>query len=292
MSDETIEQILSARPSAAPHASTLEAFGAALRDAGTRPPAESAAAAHLSAMVAESRRLREGAIANAEQPAPLRALHAVSKRLAASAAASTAFIALAVAGVLPSPVQAAASDVLAVVGISIPDGGDERNEAGREQKQRPAQPSPESSRSAQPAAEPDHKQPRPATDTDTAAGNQADPHRDRSGAGLVGDGAKRDESSDENGGPQDSGEEPRRGSESDDARDESGADAESDEDLDESPGGGVVDDDEGPDAGSRPPDEPDDSDEPEESDPDTEERSGPSADALPDSDDELDEPEE
>lgn len=308
MSDETIEQILSARPSARPHASTLEAFGAAMREAGTQPPSEPAAAAHLAAIAAESRRVREGAV-HAERPALPGRLHAGSKRLAASVAASTAFLALAVAGALPGPVQAAASDALAVVGISIPGGDDERSDADREQAPRPAPNSAGLSRSAGQATEPGGRQPRPVPAT-SAAGSQAGGDRDRS-ADRAGDGARRDErGSDDDRRDSDEASRDRddqRGGEDDDARDESGADLHSGEDRDEVPGGGIADDEEGPDTGSRPTDErdepdapdapderdePDDHDEPDEPDTDAEERSGPSADALPDAGDVLDEPEE
>src|SRR5688572_12788413 len=122
LSDETIEQILSARQA-------------------PEPPSEATAAAHLSAIMAESRRVRE----HAARPASRGRVPALPRGITATVAASVAFISLAIAGALPGPVQAAASDALAVVGISIPDGGDEPGEARRDAKQRPDEPRPASS---------------------------------------------------------------------------------------------------------------------------------------------------
>lgn len=302
MSDEEIERVLSGRRAPAAQASALDAFGSAVRGSGDQAPSEPTAAAHLSAITAESRRVRQGAVEHPARPATPRRLHALPKRIAASAGALAAFIALAIAGALPGPVQAAASDALAVVGISLPDGGDERSDAARDRQQRPAASTPTSSRTVRPAVEQDRAQPRQAPGGGTADG-QAERDRDRAGSGQAGDDPERN---DERGGAadgdrRDADEEPR-GAEAQRAPGEehdgggAGTDSHADEDQPENsneiPGGGVANDEEGPDAGTRPAEEPDEPDEPKVPDTGTEGRTGASGDPLPDSGDEFDVPEE
>ena len=255
LSDETIEEILSARRP-------------------PEPPTEATAAAHLSAIMDESRRVRE----HVAQPAPRRRLPALPKRITAGAAASTAFVSLALAGALPGPVQAAASDVLAVVGISVPRGGDEPREADRDQKQQPGEPDAPSSGEPRSLDE-DGGQVRQAPAT------PADRDPERSGADRSGDEPRSSTERDGDEGRGRADDEPRdQGSRDEDADedDSSGPGSDSDEDRHEdsgeTSGGGLADDEEGP-------EEPD---EPEEPESDTEDRSGSGGDSLPDSDDASD----
>lgn len=128
LSDEQAERLLSG-DDAPVAAAPLSALTSRLREAGRTPPSDAVAGRHLAAIVAEVRDTRHGDAAPAPAPREVRRAGAavlrgllVPRRLTAAAAAFTAVIALAISGTLPGPVQAAAADLLAVVGIAVPDG--------------------------------------------------------------------------------------------------------------------------------------------------------------------------
>lgn len=126
LSDEQADRLLAGDDAPVEAAAPLSALTSQLREAGRTPPSDAVAERHLAAIVAEVRDTRHGDAAPAARPA--RRARGVSRgllvprRLMATAAAFTAVVVLAIAGALPGPVQAAAADLLAVVGIGVPDG--------------------------------------------------------------------------------------------------------------------------------------------------------------------------
>jgi len=119
LTDEAAERLLSGVDAD----SAIGAVARELREAGPTPPSEAAAARHVAAIVAEAQRPAEALIAPPRRRGGRAALATlIPVRPAACATAFAAMLALTFAGALPGPVQAAASDVLGVVGISVPDG--------------------------------------------------------------------------------------------------------------------------------------------------------------------------
>lgn len=129
LSDEQAERLLSGDDALVERAEPLGALTSELREAGRTPPSDAVAERHLAAISVEVRDTRDRDAAPAPAPRPVRRAGAavsrgllVPRRLTAAAAAFTAVVVLAIAGALPGPVQAAAADLLAVVGIAVPDG--------------------------------------------------------------------------------------------------------------------------------------------------------------------------
>ena len=128
LSDEQAERLLSGDDAPVEAAAPLSALTSELREAGRTPPPDAVAGRHLAAIAAEVRDTRDRDAAPGAPHPVRRAGGAVShgllvpRRLTAAAAAFTAVVVLAIAGALPGPVQAAAADLLAVVGIAVPDG--------------------------------------------------------------------------------------------------------------------------------------------------------------------------
>lgn len=126
VSDEVAEALLSPGVPADEAASPLHAVVGELRAAGQSPPSEAVAERHLAAIVGEVRRPSEAAAGAAPRRTGRARAGALPRfvppRLAGGLTAFTVFAALVVGGALPGPVQAAAADVLGIVGISVPDG--------------------------------------------------------------------------------------------------------------------------------------------------------------------------
>jgi len=137
LSDETAEWMLSGTAAN----SAIGAVARELREAGPTPPQEAVAARHLAAIVAEARLPAQAVVASPRRRGGRAAFAALMPvRFAAGATALVAMLALTLAGALPGPVQAAASDVLGVVGISVPDGhgaAGRRGEAPAPARKRP-----------------------------------------------------------------------------------------------------------------------------------------------------------
>ncbi|MCW3010367.1 MAG: hypothetical protein JWO90_771, partial [Solirubrobacterales bacterium] len=112
---EQVERLLAGAADASRPAEPLGEVVRVLRDAGLEPPSEAVAARHLAAIHAEVRRPSRPSTAAAPHRTPVRAL--IPRRLTAGVAGLTSVVALAFAGALPGVVQAAASDVLDVVGL-------------------------------------------------------------------------------------------------------------------------------------------------------------------------------
>ncbi|MEJ7786448.1 MAG: hypothetical protein WKF96_16720 [Solirubrobacteraceae bacterium] len=277
MSDEAAERLLSPGDPTGDAASPLRAVVSELRAAGQSPPSEAVAERHLAAIVSEVRRPSEAAAGAAPRRAGRARVGALSRllppRLAGGFTAFTAFAALVVAGALPGPVQAAAADVLGVVGISVPDGrsvaktdaepvrrtvtpGDSSSERKAEQSQR-----------AHPAVRHDDREERDRSET--PAGREPD---------QADDGAResRDDEGDESSG--DDGDERRP--DTDLEPDDDGSSREPDAEEDPDDDGGV----EGPGAGSIDTGDVDGIDEADDSGSGSEDRSGPSDTPLPEPD--------
>lgn len=126
VSDAVAEALLAPGVPADDAASPLHTVVSELRAAGQSPPSEAVAERHLAAIVSEVRRPSEAAAGAAPRRTGRARVGAVPRlvppRLAGGITAFTVFAALVVGGALPGPVQAAAADVLGVVGISVPDG--------------------------------------------------------------------------------------------------------------------------------------------------------------------------
>lgn len=278
LADEAVEELLSGAETARDEASPLDAVVRSLREAGQAPPPKPLADRHLAALAVEIERPRDapevslprrygsGTAAAGRRIAP--------PRLAAGATAFVAMLVLAVAGALPGPVQAAAADVLGVVGITLPDG-----RGAPEQRNAPAEPSRGPASAADSPKRPDHK-PSPSTGrTSTRSRDDRErPRRTGSRPGATGDATRRDDPKGADPGRADGADRDldQRGDADDDHR--AGADRENDaEALDDEPADSTdLDDeaDEAPGTGSLETDEPEDLED------NTEGRSQPSDDAI------------
>ena len=243
LSDGEIEQITSTTETPGAPEAGLDAFARAIRDVGKQSPSASVEAQHLSAIVAESRRVREGAIERVGPSGSSPRLRALPRRVGASVAVFTAAVALAAAGILPGPVQAAASDVLAVVGISIPDGDNdpgESDDAGRHQPRERDEPTPAEEKSRESVGD-DLRRRRQDTDGDTTGRRSSPTHSE----------STRDEDARRDTGERERDAEPQDDADDDDGRPnpDSGSDDEKPDDSDELPGSGDSDDEAG--AGDR-----------------------------------------
>ena len=249
LSDGEIEQITSTTETPGAPEAGLDAFARAIRDVGKQSPSASVEAQHLSAIVAESRRVREGAIERVIPSESSPRLRALPRRVGASVAVFTAAVALAAAGILPGPVQAAASDVLAVVGISIPDGDNdpgESDDAGRHQPRERDEPTPAEEKSRESVGD-DLRRPRQNTDGDTTGQADRDPRR----SSPTHSESTRDEDARRDTGERERDAEPQDDADDDDGRPnpDSGSDDEKPGDSDELPGSGDAGDEAG--AGDR-----------------------------------------
>lgn len=142
VSPQDLDRLLSGRvPAGGGELDDLTSFFRDLGHAFPQPRVEALEAEHLTAMMAVAEEIRQDqALAPAtkqpQQSVTSRHLFALRRKIAVgSAAALSAFSGMAVAGVLPPPIQTAVADTAGNVGIDLPGGSatDEPSEGAEEQ---------------------------------------------------------------------------------------------------------------------------------------------------------------